>query len=128
MNTPIRPGGVASPAAAYELAMHVAGPGEMIFTAGIVGTRADGTIADEVGEQAAEAWRTVAALLGERGFGAHDIVSYTTYVVAGHDLGAVMAARDEFLDGHRAASTLIPVPELAQPQWKVEVAVVAART
>jgi enamine deaminase RidA (YjgF/YER057c/UK114 family) len=38
-----------------------------------------------------------------------------------------MAARDHALAGHRAASTLIPVPSLARPEWKVEIAVVAAR-
>ena len=59
---------------------------------------------------------------------ADDIVSYTTYAVAGHDLAQVMAARDAFLGGHRAASTLVPVPALARPEWKVEVAVVAARS
>ena len=37
-----------------------------------------------------------------------------------------MTARDAFLAGHRAASTLVTVPELAQPHWRVEVAIVAA--
>ena len=55
------------------------------------------------------------------------IVSVTTYVVPGQNLAAVMAARDRFLDGHLAASTLVIVPELAQPAWRVEIAVVAAR-
>ena len=56
-----------------------------------------------------------------------EIVSVTTYVVAGNDLAVVMAARDRNLAGHEAASTLIPVPALAQPDWKVEISVVAAR-
>jgi enamine deaminase RidA (YjgF/YER057c/UK114 family) len=56
-----------------------------------------------------------------------DIVSVTTYVVAGRDLATVMAARDRALDGHRAASTLVYVPALARPEWQMEVAVVAAR-
>jgi enamine deaminase RidA (YjgF/YER057c/UK114 family) len=56
-----------------------------------------------------------------------DIVSVTTYVVVGEELGAVMAARDEALEGHRAASTLVTVRALARPEWRVEVAVIAAR-
>ncbi|MEZ5255453.1 MAG: hypothetical protein R2705_00735 [Ilumatobacteraceae bacterium] len=56
-----------------------------------------------------------------------DIVQYTTYVVLGEDLHAVMVARDEALGDHLAASVLIPVPALVRPEWKVEVAVVAAR-
>jgi 2-iminobutanoate/2-iminopropanoate deaminase len=55
-----------------------------------------------------------------------DIVSVTTYVVAGEDLSVVMAARDAALAGHRAASTLVTVPALARPEWRMEIAVVAA--
>jgi len=39
----------------------------------------------------------------------------------------VMAARDRALGGHRAASTLVTVPALARPEWKMEIAIVAAR-
>lgn len=124
MHQPVRPTGVAPAAAAYELAM-VSAAGRMLHTAGIVGTRPDGSIADDIGEQAAEAWSTVGALLDEAGFERNDIVSYTTYAVAGEPLGPVMAARDVFLGAHRAASVLVTVPALAQPRWKVEVAVVA---
>jgi enamine deaminase RidA (YjgF/YER057c/UK114 family) len=38
-----------------------------------------------------------------------------------------MASRDAHLSPHTAASTLITVPALARPEWKVEIAVVAAR-
>ena len=36
------------------------------------------------------------------------------------------AARDAAFAGHVAASTLVTVPALVRPEWKVEVAVVAA--
>lgn len=55
-----------------------------------------------------------------------DIVSVTTYVVHGEDLAAVMAARDRALSGHLAASTLVTVPALARPEWRVEIALIAA--
>ncbi|MGD9702943.1 MAG: RidA family protein [Acidimicrobiia bacterium] len=128
MNTPITPGSIAPPAASYELAMLVPAQSELVYTSGIVGNRPDGSIADDIGEQAAEMWRSIGAILAEAGFAPADIVSYTTYAVVGHDLSRVMAARDAFLGDHRAASTLVPVPALARPEWKVEVAVVAARS
>ena len=58
-----------------------------------------------------------------------DIVSITTYVVVDFmaRLPDVMADRDQALGGHRAASTLVTVPALARPAWKMEIAVVAAR-
>lgn len=55
------------------------------------------------------------------------IVAVTTYVVAGADLGPVMAERDRFMDGHLAASTLVVLTALARPEWLVEVSLVAAR-
>jgi 2-iminobutanoate/2-iminopropanoate deaminase len=127
MNTAITSSSVSAPAAPYELAMTVTAGSAMMFTAGIVGTRPDGTISDDIGEQAAEMWRTIDVLLKEAGYSVRDVVSYTTYAVVGYDLASVMAARNEYFVGHKAASTLIPVPALAQPQWKVEAAVVAAR-
>lgn len=128
MSTPITPTSIAPPAARYELAMLTPVGADLLHTSGIVGERPDGSISDDIGEQAAEAWRSIGAILATAGFAVADIVSYTTYTVAGHDLGRVMAARDAFLGVHRAASTLIPVPALARPAWKVEIAVVAARS
>ena len=127
MNQPVRPSTIASPAAMYELAMTVQAGSECLFSAGIVGVRPDGSIATDIGEQATEVWKSIGNLLAAAGYTSADVVSYTTYAVAGDDLGEVMAARDRFFSGHRAASTLITVPALARPEWKVEVAVIAAR-
>lgn len=127
MNQPVRPSTIASPAAMYELAMTVPAGSEFLFSAGIVGTRPDGSVATNIGEQATEVWKSIGILLADAGYAPVDVVSYTTYEVAGDDLSEVKAARDRFFDGHRAASTLITVPALARPEWKVEVAVIAAR-
>lgn len=67
----------------------------------------------------------ISAILVDASMEPADIVSIVTYVVAGNDLGAVMAERDRVMGDHRAASTLVTVPELAQPRWKVEIAIVA---
>lgn len=127
MNTPVRPSGIAGPAASYELGMVVPAGSDVLHTAGIVGTAPDGSIPHSIEGQADQMWQSVGCILAEAGFEASDVVSYTTYVVAGEDLSAVMQARDRFLGGHRAASILVTVPALARPEWKVEVAVVAAR-
>ena len=127
VNRAIRPAGIAAPAANYEHAVRTTGAERWLHTSGVVPVAPDGSPPDDVGEQAALAWRNVAAMLGEAGMSPDDVVSVTTYVVVGEELGPVMAARDAFLGGHRAASTLVTVPALAQPQWRMEVAVVAAR-
>ena len=126
MNAEIRPAAIAPPAANYALAVLTEAPTRWLHTAGIVPVAADGSVPDELAEQARTVWANIAVLLANAGMAATDIVSVTTYVVAGEQLADVMSARDEFMDGHRAASTLVTVPALARPEWRVEVAVIAA--
>jgi 2-iminobutanoate/2-iminopropanoate deaminase len=90
-----------------------------------VPVRVDGTVPESLVEQAATVWETLAALLADADMTVTDVVSITTYVVAGNDLAPVMAARDAALGGHRAASTLVVVPSLAQAAWRMEIALVA---
>lgn len=122
----INPASLAAPAAAYSHGAVVVAGERVLHTAGTVPTRLDGSVADTVGEQAVDVWRSLAAICVEAGMSLQDTVSYTTYVVVGNDLGPVMAARDAALGGHAAASTLIVVPMLARPEWKVEIALVAS--
>ena len=126
MNREIRPSSIAPPAANYAHAVLTEGAARWLHTSGVVPTRPDGTTPDDIGEQAAVVWANIAAMLARAGMRPADVVSVTTYVVVGEPLGEVMAARDEFMGGRRAASTLVTVPALAQPAWKVEIAIVAA--
>ncbi len=126
MNTAINPTSIAAPAANYHHAVLVEQPSRWLHTSGVVPTAPDGSTPDSVSEQATVVWGNIAAMLDAAAMSASDVVSVVTYVVAGEPLGPVMAARDDFLGDHRAASTLVTVPELAQPQWRMEVAIVAA--
>jgi enamine deaminase RidA (YjgF/YER057c/UK114 family) len=91
-----------------------------------VPTRPDGTVPDDIGEQAAVVWENIAAMLDDAGMAPADVVSVITYAVVGEPLGPVMIERDRFLGGRRVASTLVTVPALAQPAWRMEIAIVAA--
>lgn len=123
----ISPDRIAPPAAKYAHAVLTTEAARWLHTSGVVPTRPDGTVPDDTGEQATVVWANVAAILDEALMGVGDIVSMTTYAVAGVDLAPVMAARDAFFGDHLAASTLVTVPALARPAWKVEIAIVAAR-
>ena len=127
MNRSIDPASIAPPAANYAHAVHTSGATQWLHTSGVVPTAPDGSTPDDVGAQAELVWSNIAAMLAAAGMEPHHVVSVTTYVVVGEPLGPVMAARDAFLGGHRAASTLVTVPALAQAQWRMEIAVVAAR-
>jgi enamine deaminase RidA (YjgF/YER057c/UK114 family) len=128
MNREIAPSSIAPPAANYAQAVLSEGAERMLHISGVVATRPDGSIPDDVEDQAAVIWANIAAIVAEAGMTLTDIVSITTYVVVDFMacLPDVMAARDRAFAGHRAASTLVTVPALARPAWKMEIAVVAA--
>ncbi len=129
MNREIMPASIAPPAANYAHAVLSEGAGSTLYVSGVVAARPDGTIPDEVADQAAVIWFNIGAILADAGMTVADIVSVTTYVVVDFMacLPDVMAVRDQAMAGHRAASTLVTVPALARSAWKMEVAVIAAR-
>ena len=126
----IRPESMAPPAAQYAHAVAVDGARRLVFTSGVVPTMPDGTVPAGVEGQVRVVWANLLNILREAGLGVTDIASITTYVVAADDLSerlaSVMAVRDEVMNGHRAASTLVTVPALARAEWQVEISLVAA--
>ena len=126
MNHAVMPSSIAPPAARYAHAVVSDGGGRLLHTSGVVPITPDGAVPADLGEQAAVVWSNLVAILAEAGMAVTDIVSVTTYVVVGNELGPVMAARDAAFAGHVAASTLVTVPALVRPEWHVEVAIVAA--
>ena len=122
---PVAPASIAPPAARYAHAVVSEAPGRLLHTSGVVPVAPDGSVPDDLAAQAATVWANIAAVLAEAGMAVTDVVSVTTYVVVGNDLATVMAARDAALGGHLAASTLLLVPALARPEWRMEIAVVA---
>ena len=126
MNRAVNPATIAAPAANYAHAVLTERAARWLHTSGVVPTKPDGNVPDAVAEQAEVVWSNIGAMLDEAGMAPNDIVSVTTFAVVGEPLGEVMAERDRFLDGHLAASTLVTVPALARPEWKMEIAIVAA--
>lgn len=123
---PIVPPSIAAPAANYAHGVITTGASRWLHTSGVVPIAPDGGVPNAIGEQAEVVWANIAAMLSEADMGPRHIVSVTTYAVVGEPLADVMAARDRFLGGHLAASTLVTVPALARPEWRMEIAIVAA--
>lgn len=126
-NSRVEPTGIAPPAANYAHAVLTKGSGRILHTSGVVPIAPDGSVPEPIADQARVVWDNITAVLDEAEMTSADVVSVTTYVIPGQDLGAVMAERDRALAGHLAASTLVIVPELARPEWKMEIAIVATR-
>ena len=129
MNREIAPASIAPPVANYAQAVVSEHSMRWLHTSGIVPIQIDGTVPSTIEAQAEVVWINLLAILREAGMEPRDVVSITTYVVADQlkELPAVMGARDRVLGGHRAASTLVTVAALARPEWKMEIALIAAR-
>jgi enamine deaminase RidA (YjgF/YER057c/UK114 family) len=126
MNTEISPSTIAPPAANYAHAILVEDPRRTLHMSGVVPTSPDGTVPQGLHEQTEVVWANILAILAEADMTVRDIVSITTYVVNSEPLADIMAVRDRVLGGHRVASTLVTVPALARPAWRLEIAVIAA--
>ena len=127
MNYQINPRVISPPAANYSHAVLSTNPQKMLHTSGVVPATTDGSTPVTIREQANLVWLNITEILREAHLELTDIVSITTYVVSGNDLGEVMHSRDLQLGDHKPASTLVVVSELANPEWKMEIAVVAIK-
>lgn len=111
----------------YSQALEVPPGARLLFTAGQVGVRPDGTTVEGFAAQADQVWANIIALLDEGGMGVEDIVKITGYIVGEKNFPAYATARKKALGGLRPASTAIIVPALATPEWLVEIEAVAAQ-
>ena len=66
-------------------------------------------------------------VLGEAGMDMSDVVKIITYLVDVADQPAYAKARDPYLGDARPAMTLLGVSQLAHPDLRIEVEVIAAR-
>ena len=129
MNQEIAPDSIAPPAANYAHAIVSERAGTWLHTSGVVPIRPDRSVPESVEEQAEVVWQNLTAILRDAMMGPSDVVSITTYVVVEHlaSLPWIMQIRDKALANRRVASTLVTVPALANPAWKLEIALIACR-
>jgi 2-iminobutanoate/2-iminopropanoate deaminase len=122
------PAEVAGPFGSYSHGVEVDSPMRLVFGAGQTGVDTDGRIGVGIEEQSRLTWRNIEGVLGGAGMEISDIVQLTMLLVSRDDLPTARAVREEFLAGHRPASTLLFVAGLAHPDWVIEVDFVAARS
>ncbi|NBB09684.1 Rid family hydrolase [Pseudomonas sp. SLFW] len=101
--------------------------GGLLFVAGLVGVKADGTVPVSVAEQTELAFQRIAEVLRLEGLGMGDLVEVVSYHV---DLKQHL---DDFLPVKKRhfvepfpAWTLIGIEALGLPELKIEIKVVAA--
>jgi 2-iminobutanoate/2-iminopropanoate deaminase len=121
------PAGVAGPFGSYSHGIEVESPIRLVFGSGQTGVDIDGRIGEDIEEQSRLVWRNIEGVLAGAGMEISDIAQLTMLLVDRGDLPTARAVREEFLDGHRPAATLLFVAGLAHPDWLIEIDFVAAR-
>jgi len=121
------PNTMAAPVGAYSQCVRVKAGSELLYIAGQVGLRPDGTLPTTVQEQAAEAFANITRALAAADMTPANLVKINTYLVTGQPVEAVRNARTAAFGDARPASTLITIPQLVDPKYLIEVEAVAAR-
>lgn len=120
------PASLRAPFGRYVHMVEVAAAGRMLFLSGQLGIHADGTVPDDVGEQAAQAFANVDVCLEAAGIGRAQLLRLTVYLTEADYRVPYMQVRDAWVADPPPASTLVIVKALALPACKVEIEAVAA--
>ncbi len=123
----LKPATVAPPFSAYAHAVEVPAKSRLLYVSGQLGVAPDGSVPGDFEGQANQAFGNVMAILEAANMGPADIVRLNTYLTDSNDIAGYRAIRDSHMSGHEAASTMIVISALAQPQFKIEVEAVAAK-
>ena len=125
MPKPIKSGNAPASFSRYAQAVRVAAGSDLIFVSGQVGVDVAGNLASDERGQHVQAWKNVLAILAGQHLGPQNIIEMTVYITGPSGVPVYREVRDEMMQGHEAASTLLIITGLANPDWLVEVAVIA---
>jgi 2-iminobutanoate/2-iminopropanoate deaminase len=117
--------GVYSTGGDWVHAMEVRGAGRLLFVSGTMGLRPDFTAPPTLEEQLTCVWNNIRTILASAGMTVDNIVRLTSYLRDPSYAVANAEARIEALGDRRIPTTAIVVQTL-QPDWLVELEVIAA--
>jgi enamine deaminase RidA (YjgF/YER057c/UK114 family) len=98
-----------------------------VHISGQVGATVEGAIPEGFEAQARQTWENVLAAVRAGGMDIRDIVKANIFLTRREDIQSSRMIRDEMLEGHAPASTMLLVSGLALPSLLLEIEVVAAR-
>jgi enamine deaminase RidA (YjgF/YER057c/UK114 family) len=126
----MNPDAIAKPGG-YTHVVEVTGPGRIVYIAGQLGLKPDGTMVGDFRAQAVQAFENLKAALSAVGATFDDVVKLNNYLVdIPANLPIYREVRDKYVNTSRPpASTTVGVPALARKDalYEVEAVVMLAR-
>ena len=118
----LNPEGIAKPGG-YTHIIEVTGPGRIVYIAGQLGLKPDGTIAGDFRAQAVQAFENLKTALAAVGASFEDVVKLNNYLVdIPANLPIYREVRDRYVNtAQPPASTTVGVPALARDKALFEV-------
>jgi 2-iminobutanoate/2-iminopropanoate deaminase len=116
-----------APVGAYSHQAWIRAGSDILYIAGQVGLRPDGSLPADMTAQADEAFANVVRILEAGDMTPRNLVKMNLYLVYGQSVDAVRAARAKHFGDVRPASTLIYIPQLIDPKYLIEIDGVACR-
>jgi 2-iminobutanoate/2-iminopropanoate deaminase len=113
--------------ATYSHAVAVPADAHIVYVAGQVGRRSDGTIPKGIEAQTRVVFENLRCVLHSAGLALEDLVKTTVFLTDRADQTIFMSVRSEILGSNKPASTLVYVSGLASTEFCVEIEAVAAR-
>ncbi len=95
--------------------------GGRVEVAGTVGIRDDYSIAEDVGEQARQAFANLKRTLEASGSDLAHVLHLTQYLTNIRDVKAIDAVFSEFFPANYPARTVVQVAALIRPEFKLEI-------
>jgi enamine deaminase RidA (YjgF/YER057c/UK114 family) len=123
----LNPRDVHAPVGPYSHTAVVSPGTQLVFVSGQVGMRPDGSVPGGFAEQAEVTFENLRACLAAYGIGFDAVVKLAVFLLPGQDFQLLRAARERHFGAHRPTSTTVYVPQLASPQYLLEVEAIAVK-
>jgi enamine deaminase RidA (YjgF/YER057c/UK114 family) len=121
------PASIAAPLGRYSHGVEISGGARVLIASGQVGVTPDGSVPEDVAEQARLAFENVAAILAGAGMSMADVVRINTYLGDKSYIAAYREVRLRYMPTPPPASTTLIVAGFAGDAFKLEIEVIAAK-
>jgi len=122
------PAGIAPPFSCYSHGASAPKDARWLYVSGQVGVTTDGVVPDDPARQIELAWDNLLAVLADADMTVTDLVKIDGFITRPDLVPIYRKERERRFAGHAAATTMVIVAGLAEPNLLVEIQAVAARS